>query len=320
MLVKFWGVRGSLGTPLSNAEYRHKVQAVLTAAVEKGLNNVHEVPDFLNSLPPDLQYTYGGDTTCVTVTGDDGSIYIIDCGSGIRRVGDSLIDSPAGRGEGNVRIFLTHTHWDHIQGLMFFKPIYIPGNVLTFYSPFLDLETRLVRQQIDHFFPVPFEALRATKKFVTLQEKEQVEFPGGMQIDFFALKHPGGSFAYRFRQNGHTFIFATDAEFTGEDLVRTGPQQEFFAGADLVALDAQYTLDESFTKLDWGHTSYTMAVNCGVQWKVKNLVLIHHEPGYSDARLFENHQLAVRHREEMRQDSPRIYMGREGMTFRLGSP
>ena len=92
---------------------------------------------------------------------------------------------------------------------------------------------------------------------------------------------------------------------------------EFFNHADLLVLDAQYTLDESFLKIDWGHTSYTMAVNCAVRWNVKNLVLTHHEPAYTDEKLYENYQAALEHCKYNDNDKLNIFMAREGLTFRV---
>jgi ribonuclease BN (tRNA processing enzyme) len=137
-------------------------------------------------------------------------------------------------------------------------------------------------------------------------------------VDFYPLKHPGGSFAYRFKQAGKTFIFATDAEFTGE-VFEKGHEDtlDFFKNADLLIIDAQYTLDESFMKFDWGHTSYTMAVNCGLRWNVKKLVLTHHEPAYQDSKLYENYQAAIEHGENCKNETMKIYIATEGMIFNI---
>ncbi len=321
MLVKLWGVRGSIATPLRNAEYREKLQGVLRSAIDAGLGAGSDIDAFIDRLPASLGRVYGGDTTCVTVnTRAQDPILIVDCGTGARALGDELMNGPCGRGEGEVFFFFTHTHWDHIQGLPFFKPLYIPGNVIHFCSPIENLESRLVRQQIDMFFPMPFEATASRKYFYTLKESAPFEARDGSMVDFFPLKHPGGSFAYRFRQGNKRFIFATDAEFTGQDLERKDDQYEFFEDADLLVMDAQYTLDDHFTKFDWGHTSVTMAVNCAVRWRVKNLALTHHEPSYTDARLLDNLSVALDHLSALGVKSgPRIVMAREGMQFQLGA-
>jgi ribonuclease BN (tRNA processing enzyme) len=136
-------------------------------------------------------------------------------------------------------------------------------------------------------------------------------------VEFYPLKHPGGSFAYKFTQNGRVFIFATDAEFTGEILEKIGDETDFFRNADVLVLDAQYTLDEAFMKIDWGHTGYTMAVNCGLRWKTKHLVMTHHEPAYSDLKLRENHEMALEHRNNNGDSVMKISLAREGMIFEL---
>lgn len=315
MQIKLYGVRGSLPSPVTNDEYRQKIRKILDYAARENLKS-SQINSFMKMLPDDLKNIYGGNTTCVNVTDAEHNI-ILDAGTGIRVLGDELMQGPAGKGEAELHLFFTHTHWDHIQGLPFFKPVYIPGNRIHIYSPLPDIEERLLYQQNEKFFPAPFMTSGAEKIYHVLEKGETVEFDNSVKVDFHPLKHPGGSYAYRFRKNSRTFIFATDAEFTGNYLEQIDNDDSFFHDADLLVLDAQYTLDESFQKFDWGHTSFTMAINVSLKWNVKNLVMTHHEPAYSDLKLHENLDMARFHRSELQKKNPHIYLAREGMKFSL---
>lgn len=320
MQIKLWGVRGSLTSPMTNDEYSTKMHRIIEFAVQAGIGRNSNISEFINSLPDDLKYVYGGNTTCVSFTSNSGITYILDCGSGIRLLGYELMKGPCGKGEGVINILMTHNHWDHIQGLPFFTPLYIKGNILVFYSPFKDQMKYLNEQMRAPYFPALFDKTESTKRYITLDAKKRtpVQLEDDLIVDFHPLKHPGGSFAYRFKQAGKIFIFATDAEFTGEVLEKGGQQEDnFFKNADLLILDAQYTLDESFTKFDWGHTSYTMAVNCGLRWNVKELVLTHHEPSYVDAKLYENYLSALEHSKNCSNESMKIDMATEGSVYKL---
>ena len=317
MKIKLWGVRGSLPSPTNNKEYRDKIRSILQRAVKEGLNKTSDLNEFISSIPENLQYYYGGNTTCVMLTSKKGINYILDCGSGLRPLGDELLKGECGKGKGHLRIFITHMHWDHIQGIPFFKPMYVPGNILEFFSPYEMLEKNLKDQMEFPFFPAPFHGTASEKKFNLLEEGSRLELENNLYVDCFHLKHPGGSYAYRFVEDGKTFIFATDAEFTGETLEKTGPETDFFMDSDLLIIDSQYTLDEHFSKFEWGHTSYTIAVNCGIRWRVKHLVLTHHDPSNNEDKLREIHDEAVKHRNRMKVGKPVVNMAREGMTFEL---
>jgi phosphoribosyl 1,2-cyclic phosphodiesterase len=314
--IKLYGTRGSIAAPLRNTAYKEKILDILNLAQGKNLSNEEETKNFYDSLPDHLRFTAGGDTTCISVTSDDGKVFMVDCGTGGRVMGDELMATDLGKGKGTLELFFTHTHWDHIQGLPFFKPVYIPGNKVNFYSPYPDLEDRLIKQQVKEFFPMPFHGTASTKSFHTIKRGEPLQY-GSMTIDFYPLKHPGGSYAYKFTENGKSFIFATDAEFTGDDMDLIRSMNGFFSKADIMVLDAQYTLDESFAKFDWGHTSYSMAVNCATNWNIKKLVLTHHEPAYNDKKVYEIYEDAVLHNNYIPNSNLEIVLAREGLEFEL---
>lgn len=317
MKITLYGTRGSLPAPLRNVEYQDKIKEILHLFLERKVSSPEEIAEFFEFLPDHLKYTGGGDTTSLMVESDKGRTYIVDLGSGVRNAGNYLLQSGFLQGDGILDIFITHTHWDHIQGLMFFKPFYIPSTKINFYSPYKDLEERFVYQMEPRFFPVDYYATLSKKTFNLFEKGNVQEFEDGIKVECYPLKHPGGSYAYKFTENGKIFIFATDAEFTGEDLELIISMGDFFGNADYLVIDSQYTLDESFKKFDWGHTSYTMAANCATMWGVKNLVLTHHEPDYNDKKVFSIVEEAQEHKVHLGGQDLNIILAREGLEINL---
>jgi len=319
MQIRLWGVRGSLPSAINNEEYTGKLVRILDLAIKTQLKKKEDVNNFLSGLPDELRYVFGGDTTCVTVKSDSGKLYILDCGTGIRRLGNVLMNEDCGKGKGNLNIMITHNHWDHLQGLPFFRPIYVPGNVLNFYSPYKKQQEYLENQMSSPYFPATFQGTASIKNYHFIEHalNTPLQLEEDLFVSIYPLKHPQGCFAYKFRQKNKTFIFATDTEFTGETIEASSPATDFFKNADILILDSQYTLDEAFLKADWGHTSYTMAVNCATNWNVKKLIMTHHEPAYSDDILQENYLLALEHAQLLSDVRTEILLAREGMIFDL---
>ncbi|MDW8327909.1 MAG: MBL fold metallo-hydrolase, partial [Anaerolineales bacterium] len=197
MRIKFWGVRGSIPTPLTTEQLQDKLFRALSGAQHVNLGDAAAIRAYIAGLPNSINSVVGGNTTCVEVTWDD-EILIIDAGSGIRALGYSLMAGPFGRGQGVGHIFLTHAHWDHLQGYPFFLPAYVPGNHFTIYAVNYDPRLYLEHQQLAPiYFPVPTGVMGAQKKFVQLREGETVQI-GRMKITSLALYHPGTAYAYRF--------------------------------------------------------------------------------------------------------------------------
>ncbi len=313
MKVKFWGVRGSIPTPLGPDQMRSKIASVVERARPEDLESAQTREKFLSSLPPHIFGTVGGNTTCLELRTSSGKLIVFDCGSGLRELGLSLEKRREKIRE--FPIFFTHFHWDHLQGIPFFTPAWIPGNRIIFMSPVEGVEKILREQMRPPYFPVTMDAMRASLSFRRL-EGEKIGV-GGTEVYWKAMNHPGTSYAYKVVEDGKSVIFATDSEVTDEEFQQREENRKFFGSADLLILDSQYTLEESFTKFDFGHTSYTMAVNLAVEWQVKNLVLFHHEPRYDDRKIHAMLRKAHWHLEQLGAPGLSIRTAQEGMELEV---
>ncbi|RHX82260.1 MBL fold metallo-hydrolase [Leptospira yasudae] len=312
MKVKLYGVRGSLPTPLSESEYREKILKILKAAhtAIKQQNGKFSEEEFLNSLDPSLSRTVGGNTTCVYIQARSGDRYIIDCGSGIRQLGNDLLAEGLKPGD-TIHILITHTHWDHIQGWMFFKPAYFPGVDIHFYSTIPNLQERFERQQNEENFPLPLSGMMSKKTFHLLEKNQSAQI-GAVQITPFLLRHPGNCTGFRFEEEGKSFLFCTDVEVQEPDLEEFQDLKKSFGRTDMLIIDAQYSSEEAEKKVGWGHTSGKVAVRCGEILEVERLVLTHHEPDHKDEDI-----LRIFHQESGASAKMQVLLGRENDSFSL---
>ncbi|MDY6792885.1 MAG: MBL fold metallo-hydrolase [Thermodesulfobacteriota bacterium] len=281
MYIRFWGVRGSIATPLTNAELEKKIKTAVKLAIKAGITDTVQVPDFLQKLPLHIRRTVGGDTACVEIQAG-GKILILDAGTGFRRLGLDLIKRSGGNPI-EAHILMTHTHWDHISGIPFFVPAFSAKNNLTFYSPFPGLKERLARQQNFEYFPAP---LSQTFQFVRLNENASFHI-GDIKIENIPLIHPGGIYSYRITHGNKTIVYATDSEYKKLSPNALKPFTDFFHGTDILIFDAQYTMLENVEKEDWGHSNVFTGIDMAIEAEVKKLVFIHHEPGYNDEKLYK---------------------------------
>jgi phosphoribosyl 1,2-cyclic phosphodiesterase len=311
--VKFWGVRGSIPTPLTADKLRSRIAAVLQRARPADLASPETREAFLSRLPPYIFGLVGGNTTCIEVRDDGGGMVIVDAGSGIRELGFDVA-----RRRESVRehhVLITHYHYDHLQGVPFFDPILHKENTVNFYSPVPRLEEYIRGQLKAPYFPVGMDALPATVRYRVLKGRSIAL--SGMEITWRKMKHPGDAYSYRFASGGHSIVFATDSEITEAEFQDTEENRRYFKGIDLLILDSQYTLQESLNKMDWGHTSYSLAVDLAARWGIKTLALFHHEPQYADKKVYAMLRSANWYREHLENRETRIVLAIEGTDLRL---
>jgi phosphoribosyl 1,2-cyclic phosphodiesterase len=254
LTVRFWGTRGSIPSP--------------------GPATVR----------------YGGNTPCLELRTEEGRLVILDAGTGIRELGRSLTERAQGAAiEGDI--FLTHAHWDHIQGIPFFAPLFRKGNRFTIWgSKSLQMSIdRVVRDQMSPVvFPVSFEELQAQIDFQELAEEQRAGT--GYHVAAMAVRHPGGALGYRFwdgEVGPRSLVYVSDNELspraTYEELPRWRERFVKFAqGAAVLVHDTMFTAKEYDAFVGWGHSTHEDAVELALEAGVEKLVLFHHRPERSD--------------------------------------
>jgi len=224
----------------------------------------------------------GGNTSCLEVRLPGGEVLIVDGGTGARQLGLTLA-AEASVKPTHLHLFLTHFHWDHIQGLPFFHPLYSKENSVTFYSMKAPEETReiLEGQMYVPYFPVDFRFLPARRNFVSVSG-QTFRF-GEVEVGNFPLHHPQGCHGFSFSYRGRKLVFASDLEHGDPDL--DAILLEVAHNADILIFDAQFTPEEYEKRRGWGHSTWFQATEVAKKAGAKKLLLFHHDPAHSDEEL-----------------------------------
>ena len=276
------GADGYLVKPFQPAALLGAINAIVSSEVRLEYWGVH------GTLPtPGAAYVrYGGNTPCVSVDVGGEPLTIFDCGSGMKRLSDRLMK--CGQQRFSARIFVSHTHWDHINTIPFFAPLYVRGNQFEIFGPYqgdLTIDRAVSAQMESVYFPVTVREFGARLVYRDLRE-ETLEF-GPLRIDSMLLSHPGCCLGYRLRARGRNLCYITDNElYPGGHARRNARYVEqlvnFVRGADVLIADCTYRDDEYASKMDWGHSCVSQVTELAARAEVKRLHLFHHDPDQTD--------------------------------------
>jgi phosphoribosyl 1,2-cyclic phosphodiesterase len=280
--IRFWGTRGSLPVSLTATDVRRKIAGALRGASGRAFASERDLDAYIDGLDPAIAGTYGGHTSCVELETGGPEYVLCDLGSGLRPFGQAVLARHGPASPQTYHVFVSHVHWDHIMGLPFFAPAYIPGNRIRIYGGHAELETALRRQQGPPSFPVDFSALRADIEFARLEPGRRYDV-AGMSVTAKLQLHAGDSYGYRFDCGGRSVVYTTDSEHRLVDPEEAAGFAEFFRNADVVIFDAMYSLAEmTSVKADWGHSSNVVGVELCQLAGARHLCLFHHEPANDD--------------------------------------
>jgi len=288
------------------------------------------------SAPYKSHLGVGGNTSCVEIRVDD-HILLCDAGSGLITFGNEMMKQGEIR---NLLIVLTHYHWDHICGLPFFVPAFVPDWNISFFGPGQsneDIKESVSAQMRAPFFPVGTETWLANIKYLSPPIGHHIDH-GPISFSYENVHHPGTTYGYRINANGKSILYISDneclylektiqqkhEELNAEEkqLYEKMKEEEYsvelklIENADILIHDAQYTPEDYAKKQGWGHSCYIDTVNMAIDAKVKELYLYHHDPNYDDAaieKIYENALNIIKERDS----KLKCHIAREGLTVDL---
>ncbi|MGA7723395.1 MAG: MBL fold metallo-hydrolase [Ignavibacteriaceae bacterium] len=258
MLLKFWGTRGSI------------------------------------PVPGNKTLIYGGNTPCVEIKNKDKNLIILDAGSGLRELGKQIAQN---RIEDSIHIFISHYHWDHIQGIPFFIPLYEKGNNITFYgegSSGKKVKEMLSQQMTSTYFPINIDEVASKTNFVEIKTNSIYQI-GNIRVETRRANHPSPTISFKLTECNKNFVYMTDNELYIKDSTQGYSQKEilnknkelidFCSGCDYLIHDSMYDEISVLGKKGWGHSGNITLAHFSLLAKVKNLVLFHYNPDYCDEKI-----------------------------------
>lgn len=274
---------------------------------------------------------YGGNTTCIEVVTDEGETIILDAGTGIFPLGQKLLAQLPLK----CSLFLTHTHWDHIQGLPFFVPLFIPNNNIHIYGAFDPIYQKSLKDilnlQMEYcYFPVRETELQADIQYTELHEQQVVEV-GSTKVTNLLMNHPVLNFGYKIECGDKKIFFTGDHELLYniydpdddyyeeyESLINQKSQRilDFIKNVDVLIADSAYTNEQYQTKKGWGHGTFDTCINLAKQADVGSLYFTHHEPGRSDDDL-ESIYNKILDENKNETQGPKYFVAREGLEIEV---
>jgi phosphoribosyl 1,2-cyclic phosphodiesterase len=258
MYLKFWGTRGSI------------------------------------PVPGDRTIRYGGNTPCVEVRTNDNELIILDAGSGLRELGRELSKNG---GPQSIHIFISHYHWDHIQGIPFFMPLYTKGNIITFYGEGCSgkrVKEILGYQMASNYFPINIDEVTAQTNFVEIKT-DSVYKIGNIKVETHRANHSSPTISFKFTEGDKKVVYMPDNELLLKDSKLANSSSEilennnglidFCLGSDYLIHDSMYDENSVLGKKGWGHSGNITLAYFSILSKVKNLVLFHYNPDYNDEKI-----------------------------------
>ncbi|NQV82743.1 MAG: response regulator [Rhodospirillales bacterium] len=277
-----FGAHGFIRKPINPETFTDKINRILDDHIDMTFWGVR------GTLPVSGRKTlkYGGNTSCMTLEFPRQQFFIFDCGSGIKNLGNWFMAQ--NRRGINAKIFISHPHWDHINAIPFFTPLYIQGNefeVLGANQGDITMRHIVSAQMESVYFPITLAQFASRVYFHDLEEENLVV--SNIDVQTKLLSHPGKCLGYRVNYNGRSVCYITDNEMYVETSPFYDPHYEkrlaeFVEGADVLITDTTYTDEEYMTKEGWGHSCISKVVNLADTAKVKQLFLFHHDPDQND--------------------------------------